>query len=149
VKLQLDKLTDHEKKQIDIYYGEAEAEVKVDVEVEAEGKESNKIFLDKDFQGKLNSALKKMNLPKDNDYNVPNSFFSIINNAEKIKAKKSLLKETIIFIAIAFLVLFIFAVSIFIIGQKFLIITEITIFILLPLSIIPFYRSIEGRGESK
>jgi hypothetical protein len=133
VKSQLDNLTNNEKKIIDKYYGEGVSEV----------------VSDKDFQDKLKASILKMNLPKDNEDNIPNNFFAIINNAEAIKAKRSLLKETIMFIVAASLILFIFAVSILIIGQRFLIITEITIFILLPLSLIPFAKNEMNRGESK
>jgi hypothetical protein len=133
VKPQLDKLTDNEKKIIDKYYGE----------------EAPEVVSDNAFQDRLNTSLLEMSLPKDNEFNIPNNFFALIDNAEKIKAKKLLRKETILFVVIASLILFVFAVSILIIGQTFLIVTEITIFILLPLSLIPFIRTSVSRGESK
>ena len=133
VKLQLDNLTDNEKKMIDKYYGEQAGEVAPD----------------KAFQDKLQASISSMNLPKDTEGSIPNNFFAIINNAEEIKTKRTIFKETIIFIVVAALILSIFAVSILIVGQRFLIITEITIFILLPLSLIPFVKNARHKGGSK
>ena len=126
-------MTNNEKKLIDIYYGE----------------EAGEAVPDKAFQNKLEASILNMSLPTDISNNIPNNFFAIINNAEKIKAKRILLKETIIFVVVASLILFIFAVSILNLGQKFLIITEIIIFALLPFSLIPFAKNVTNRGDFK
>lgn len=66
------------------------------------------------------------------------NIMGIIAKASEVKLKRTTFKEYIAFITASMLIMSLFPICIFTLGQKFLFYFEITIFIVMPLSIIAF-----------
>lgn len=131
----MNKLTNNEKKIIDKYFDE---------------NPNNDILLDDNadlLEEKLQYAMSKMDILKEDNIDIPSNFFNIINKAEEATQKQAFYKEFISFILISALLLSLFGTLIVIFGPKLFIIFETVMFVALPLSLIPISRNIARRGD--
>lgn len=130
--------TKNEKKIIDKYYNELPDDMQIDV--------NNCDLL---FEENLKKSIAELDIVNTENINVPNDFFSLINNAEEVKQKKSFKKEFAVFILTATVIISLFIFLILLIGPKLLIIYEAVILVILPISLIPLSKAVINRGESK
>jgi hypothetical protein len=98
---------------------------------------------------KLSSSLSALDVFDESVIEVPSDFFPLILQVEKEQEKRAEKREMAIFVASAFSILLLAftGVIIFDSGIKLLIVFEVFVSVMLPLSLIPFSRNILKRSD--
>lgn len=91
------------------------------------------------FKEKLGKTKNIMDMIND-DKKINIDILGIISKAESIQNKQKEKKETFLFIATAFIILFCFSLITFTLGSNFFITVQLIIFVLLPFSLIPMAK---------
>ncbi|AGK96349.1 hypothetical protein [Clostridium pasteurianum] len=92
------------------------------------------------FEDKMNSALEKIDLVDNIDFNINIDTLKIIEQAEQIGAKKNSFKENIYFIITSILILSAFSIVFLKLGIKFVIYFQIVLAFIMPWSLIPLTK---------
>lgn len=96
---------------------------------------------DPDFEEKLRNSLFMMDIEdteQAHNVNLDINIMSIIASVENIKQKRTTFKEYLAFIIVSMLIISLLLICVFTAGQKFFIYLEVTIAMVMPLSVIVF-----------
>ena len=92
------------------------------------------------LENKMNSALEKIDLADNIDFNINIDTLKIIKQAEQIAAKKNSFKENIYFIITSILMLSAFSIIFLKLGVKFVIYFQLVLVFIMPWSLIPLAK---------
>jgi hypothetical protein len=134
----MNKLNDNEKDLIDMYYKESD-----------DGTTGTASISEPEFEKELNKSMEIMDVFCDNDIEVPNDFFGIIEKAEEIKTKKESNREFVIFILTSLGILLSIAAITIKLGVEIFIVMQVALYFILPISLIPISIVAVKRGEAR